>query len=49
MMRAVDLANLRKTLLAMTELEAATLAMLETIEQTRDDMRRTITDEEEEP
>lgn len=41
-MRAIDLANIRKMLLAMTELEAAALAMLEAIQQTRDDMRRTI-------
>ena len=46
MMRAADLANLRKTLLAMTELEAAALAMLETIERTRDDMRRTIKEDD---
>lgn len=41
-MRAIDLANIRKMLWAMTELEAATLTLLETIQQTRDDMRRVI-------
>ena len=42
MLRAVDLANLRQMLMEITELEAAALAMLETIERTRDDMRRVI-------
>ena len=42
MLRAVDLANLRQMLMEITELEAAALALLETIERTRDDMRRVI-------
>ena len=46
MLRDVDLANLRRVLMRMTELEAATLAVLEAIEQTRDDMRRIITEED---
>ena len=42
MLRAADLANLRRVLMRMTELEAAALAMQEAIEQARDDMRRVI-------
>lgn len=42
MLRAVDLANLRRVLMRITELEAAAYALLEAIEQTRDDMRRVI-------
>lgn len=42
MLRQVDLANLRRILMRMTELEAAALALLEDIERTRDDMRRII-------
>lgn len=41
-MRTQELAKLRKILLAMTELEAATLAMLDAIEQARDAMRAAI-------
>lgn len=47
MMRAVDLANLRRVLMRMTELEAAALAMLEAVERARDDMRRVIVDGDE--
>ena len=46
MLRAVDLANLRRILMRMTELEAAAHAMLEAVEQTRDDMRRVITEDD---
>ena len=46
MLRAVDLANLRRILMRMTELEAAAHALLEAVEQTRDDMRRIITEED---
>ena len=46
MLRAVDLANLRRILMRMTELEAAAHAMLDTIEQARDDMRRVITEDD---
>ena len=42
MLRKVDLANLRRILMCMTELEAAAMAMLEAMEQARDDMRRVI-------
>ena len=42
MLREVDLANLRRILMRMTELEAAAMAMLEAMEQARDDMRRVI-------
>lgn len=47
MLRAVDLANLRRVLIRMTELEAAALAMLEAVEQARDDMRRVIVEGDE--
>ena len=47
MLRAVDLANLRRVLMRMTELEAAALAMLEAVERARDDMRRVIVDGDE--
>ena len=46
MLRAVDLANLRRVLMSMTELEAAALALQEAIERARDDMRRIITEED---
>lgn len=42
MLRAVDLANLRRILMRLTELEAAAMATLEAVEQARDDMRRVI-------
>ena len=42
MLKEADLANLRRVLMRMTELEAAALALLEALEQTRDDMRRII-------
>lgn len=42
MLREVDLANLRRVLMRMTELEAAALALQEAIERARDDMRRVI-------
>lgn len=41
-MRKQDIAKLRKMLLAMTELEAAAMAMLDAIEQARDAMRAAI-------
>lgn len=47
MLSAVDLANMRRVLMRMTELEAAALAMLETVERTRDDMRRVIIEDDE--
>ena len=46
MLRAVDLANLRRVLMRITELEAAALAMQEAIERARDDMRRIITEDD---
>ena len=46
MLRAIDLANLRRVLMRMTELEAAALAMLDAIERARDDMRRVIIENE---
>ena len=46
MLRAVDLANLRRVLMRMTELEAAALALQEAIERARDDMRRIITEDD---
>ena len=46
MLRAVDLANLRKMLLTMTELEAAAMALLENLERSRDDMSRVIKEKE---
>ena len=46
MLRATDLANLRRILMRMTELEAAVLALQEAVERTRDDMRRIITEED---
>ena len=46
MLRAADLANLRRILMRITELEAAALAMLEAIERSRDDMRRVIVEDE---
>ena len=46
MLRAVDLANLRRVLMRMTELEAAAHAMLEDIERSSDDMRRIITEDD---
>ena len=42
MLREADLANLRRILMRMTELEAAAHAVLEAVERTRDDMRRII-------
>ena len=42
MLRAVDLANLRRVLMRMTELEAAAHALLEAVERAKDDMRRII-------
>ena len=45
MLRAVDLANLRRVLMRMTELEAAAHALLEAVERTRDDLRRVITED----
>ena len=41
-MQAQDQAKVRRILMAMTELEAAALALLEAVERTRDDMRRVI-------
>lgn len=42
MLREADLANLRRILMRITELEAAAHALLEAVERTRDDMRRVI-------
>ena len=47
MLRAVDLANMRRVLMRLTELEAAALAMMEAVEQTRNDMRRIIIEPDE--